>query len=138
MAGPDPRTLAAAAHQSSTAAAQKSAAAQQLRDAARDLLGHVGGYQNLLQPVSQADTPQTWRCPYGQAKTEQIAGWQHGLSQGANVLLDRYTQWLRIADSLDSQAADLRSQAAQQHDQAQQAQAQQARQQAADRKAAAR
>lgn len=134
MAGPDPRKLAAAARASAADAAQKSAAAQQLRAAARDLLGHVGGYQNLLQAACAADTPQTWRCPYGQSKTEQIAGWQQGLDRGAGVLLDRHAQWLRIADSLDAQAADLRGQAAQQQHQAQQVQ--QAQQKAAQRKAA--
>lgn len=124
MAGPDARALAAAARTTAADANQKAAAAQQLRDAARDLLGHVGGYQNLLQPVNEVNTSQTWRCPYGQAQTEQIAGWQQGLSRGGDVLLNRYTQWLQIANSLDGQAADLRRQAAQQHNQAEQAQKQ--------------
>lgn len=131
MLEPDPRALTEAAQKSAVDAAQKAAAAQQLRDAARDLLGRVSGYQNLLQPVDEANTPQTWRCPYGQAKTDQIAGWQRGLNDGVQVLLDRHAQWLQIADSIDSQAGALRSQAAQQHAQAQHARVQHAHQPAA-------
>jgi len=86
----------------SRAPAMLGAAATQLRSAAVELRGLAATASELLGPVLDLDTPETWSSPWQRRATTRVDGWLRALRAGDEAMTARARWYLAVANAFDA------------------------------------